>query len=166
MIRFSAIKNSDAAEEVALTTHRSSDGKNHSDVVSNTAAIAAIVDDHVYSRCAALDIKVDESEKSAALSGLVGKHFIPTHLILTVVTNVGALNADGTINIGTAADGAQIAAAVALTGLTAVGATRVVPLTAQTQTILGNATLYANVESAETGVGTLELDVFIVGRQV
>jgi hypothetical protein len=155
-----------AVEEAALTLHRSSDGKNHADVVSNTAAIAAIVDDHVSCHCVALDIKADESEKSAALTGLVGKHFIPTHLVLTVTTNVGALNANGTINIGTGADGAQIAAAVALTGLTAVGATRIVPLAAMTQTILGNATLYANVEAADTGAGTLAIDVWVIGRQV
>jgi hypothetical protein len=166
MIRYSTVKNSDAAEETALTLHRSSDGKNHADVVSNTAAIAAIVDDHVVCRVANLDIKTDEQDKSAALNGNGAKHFIPTHLILTVVTNVGGLNANGTVNIGTGADGTQIASAVALTGLTAVGATRVVPLVAMTQTILANATLHANVEAADTGAGTLALDVYILGRQV
>lgn len=166
MIRYSAVVNSTAAEETALTTHRTSDGKNHADVVTNTAAIAAIVDDHVSCHVLALDMKTDEHDHAAVLTGLVGNHFIPTHLIITVVTNAGALNGDGTINIGTAADGAQIAAAVATTGLTAVGATRIVPLAAQTQTILGNADLHANVEAAETGVGTMEVDVWIIGRQV
>ncbi len=166
MIRYSATVNSTAAEETALTTHRTSDGKNHADVVTNTAAIAAIVDDHVSCTIANLDIKTDEQDIGAALTGLVGKHFIPTHLILTVTTNVGALNANGTINVGTAADGAQIASAVALTGLTAVGATRIVPLAAMTQTILGNDTLHANVEAADTGAGTLAIGVTVIGRQV
>jgi hypothetical protein len=130
------------------------------------AGLAAVVDDHVTARCIGLDIKVDEQNVSAALSGNVGKTFVPTHLVLKVVTNVGALNADGTVNVGTAADGTQIASALALTGLTAVGATRVIPLAANTSAVLGNATLHANVESAETGVGTLALDVYVIGRQV
>jgi len=128
--------------------------------------LAAVVDDHVTARCAALDIKTDEIEVSAALSGDVAKTFVPTHIVLKVVTNVGALNADGTVNVGTAADGAQIASAIALTGLTAVGATRVVPLAANTSALAGNATVYANVEAAETGAGTLALDVYVIGRQV
>ncbi len=129
-------------------------------------SLAAVADDHVTARCAALDIKTDEIEVSAALSGDVAKTFVPTHIVLKVVTNVGALNADGTVNIGTAADGAQIASAIALTGLTAVGATRVVPLAANTSALAGNATVYANVEAAETGAGTLALDVYVIGRQV
>jgi hypothetical protein len=128
--------------------------------------LAAIADDHVTARCIGLDLKVDEQNVPAVLSGVVGKTFVPTHIVLKVVTNVGALNADGTVNVGTAADGTQIASALALTGLTAVGATRVVPLAANTSAVLGNATLHANVETAETGAGTLALDVYVIGRQV
>jgi hypothetical protein len=38
-MRLSATKNLTSAEAVLLTTHRSSDGKNHADVVTNTADI-------------------------------------------------------------------------------------------------------------------------------
>jgi hypothetical protein len=112
-------------------------------------------------------MKTDESEQSGAINCLVANHFVPTHVVLNVSGTAGALNADGTVNIGTSSGGTQIASAVALTGLTAVGATRVVPISgAQTHTVLGNATLYANVEAAETGAGTLTLDVKIFGFQV
>lgn len=130
------------------------------------AALAAIADDHVTCHVAALDIKTDEQDKSAALTGDAAKAFCPMFLVLKVVTNVGALNSDGTLNVGTAADGSDIASGIALTGLTAVGAARVVFLGTNTASILGNATLHANVESAETGAGTLELDVYVIGRQI
>lgn len=151
-------------------------GTLHADVVAGVSsgfmtaaqatALAAIADDHVFARITALDIKTDEQNLSAALSGDVAKQFAPTHLILKVVTNVGALNADGTINVGTGADGAQIVGAVPLTGLTAVGATRTVCLSGTAVNIAANATLHVNVETAETGAGTLAIDAIIVGRQV
>jgi len=112
-----------------------------------------------------LDLKTDEQDKTGALAGLVTKGFVPAYLVIKVITNVGAVNCDGTINVGTAVDGAQIAAAVALTGLDAVDAMRFVPLAANTAKILGNATLHANTEAAETGLGTLAMDVYVVGPQ-
>lgn len=166
MIRVSAVKNVDAAEKLAETTHRSSTGVNHADVVANTAGTDVYNDFHIVSVCSALDMKVDESEKSDALSGSAAKHFVPTHVVLTVAGTSGALNSDGTINIGTTSDGAQIFSGIATTGLTAVGVCRFYPVTAQTYTILGNAVLYANVETPETGAGTLTLDIRIVGVQV
>lgn len=156
---------SDQARQDADATHRLGDGSDHADVAAATAAIAVLVDDHVRAKCAGLDIKTDESEKSGALDGSGLKHFIPTHIVLQVSATSGALNADGTVNVGTSADGSDIASALPLTGLTVLGATRQVPLSAATATILGNATLYANVEAAETGAGTLELDVYVLGHQ-
>lgn len=166
MIRFSAAKNVDAAENTALTGHRTSNGTQHADVVTNTAGANVYNDFHIVSICRSLDVKVDESEVSAPMSGSAAKHFVPTHVVITVASTGGALNADGHVNIGTTAGGTEIFSNLALTGLTAVGATRFYPVTAQTHTVLGNATLYANVENAETGAGTLTLDVYIVGNQV
>jgi hypothetical protein len=134
--------------------------------IQTLLGVDAIVDDHVHAKVTALDMKVDESEKSAALSGASGKRFLATHILVKSIVNVGATNADGTINIGTAADGAQIAAAVALTGVGAVDTARMIPIAAHAVPVAGNATLYVNVEAAETGVGTLQLEVTVVGRQI
>jgi hypothetical protein len=111
-------------------------------------------------------MKTDEHEHSAALNGLAGKRFLATHIFVKSSLNVAAVNSNGTINIGTAADGAQIAAGVALTGVAAVDTGRMIPIAAHAVPVAGNATLYVNVESADTGAGTLEVDVTVVGRQI
>lgn len=150
-------------------------GTLHADVVAGVSAgfmtavqatnLAAIVDDHVNCVCAGINPKTDESEVSAALTGLVTKRFMPTHVAIEVTAQAGAMNADCTINIGTSAGGTQISSALACTGLTTLGAVRLYPLAVATQTILGNATLYANVEAPETGAGTATYKVTIIGRQ-
>jgi hypothetical protein len=155
-----------AAEKSAEIGHRTSSGTQHADVVTNTIGANVYNDFHIVSLCSALDMKVDESEKSGALSGSASKHFVPTHVILTVASTGGALNADSTVNIGTTAGGTEIFSGIATTGLTAVGACRVFQNTAQTHTVLGNGLIYANVETAETGAGTLTLDIRVVGYQV
>lgn len=127
--------------------------------------LAAVTDDHIRAAVTGLDMKTDEHEHSAALNGDAGKKFYATHLLVKSSLNVGALNADGTINVGTAADGSQIASGVALTGVTSAGTGRMIPLPAHSVLVNGNATLYVNVESAETGAGTLEIDVVVCGRQ-
>lgn len=135
------------------------------DINSAITAIAAVSDDHTRSYHANLPGQTDKSEVSAALDGDVGKHFAPTHIAIEVVSVTGAVAEDGTLNIGTSSDGNEIAAALALTGLTVAGNTRVIPLTAATLTILGNATLYANVEAKDSTVTTFVLDVRVLGRQ-
>lgn len=136
------------------------------DIKSSTTRITSVVDDRVQSHHAALDLKVDESEVSDALDGVATKHFVPTFLMLIVTATAGGINADGTLNVGTSADGNQIAAAVALTGLTAVGAMRMVPLAANSNAVLGNATLYVNIEAADTGAGSLVMEAYVLGRQL
>lgn len=133
--------------------------------VIQTAAIAAIVDDHVNCVCAGINPKTDESEVSAALSGSASKHFCPTHVAIECTAQSGAMNADCTINVGTAAGGTQISSALACTGVTTVGAIRLVPIAAATQHISANATLYVNIEAPETGAGTATYKVTIIGRQ-
>jgi len=135
------------------------------DINDAIAAIAAVSDDHTRSYHADLPGQTDESEVSAALDGDVGKHFAPTHIAIEVVSVSGAVAGDCTINIGTSSDGAEIAAALALTGLTVAGNTRVIPLAAKTLTILGNATLYANVEDKDGTATMFVLDVRVLGRQ-
>ena len=133
---------------------------------TQATSLAAIVDDHIYARAASVDIKTDESEKTAVLTGDVAKHFVPTHLIIQVATVTGTPATPGALNVGTAADGAQIASGIVLTGLVLVGDTRVVPLAAATLNILGNATLYVNVETAEATATVMTCHVWIKGYQV
>jgi hypothetical protein len=150
-------------------------GTLHADVVAGVSAgfmtaamattLAAITDDHIRATVTGLDMKTDEHEHTAVLNGDVAKLFYATHALVKSSVNVGALNNNGTINIGTAADGAQIAAGLVLTGVGAVGTGRMIPISAHAAVTAGNATLYINVESAETGAGTLEIDVAVCGRQ-
>ena len=135
------------------------------DIRTAITSIAAVIDDHTRSYHANLPGQTDESEVGAALDGDVGKHFAPTHIGIKVVSVSGAVAGDGTLNIGTSSDGNEIAAALALTGLTVADDERIIPLPAGTHTILGNATLYANIEAKDSTVTTLVLDVWILGRQ-
>lgn len=152
-------------ETIMNTTHRGSNGTDHANVVTNTSDIAAIVDDHIRSVCIGLDATTDEDEVSDALSGNVGDQFSPTFVVVLVTHVGGAIAADATLNIGTSSDGAEILSAQALTGLTTVGTQRHIPVPEGTFDILGNATLYANIESEDSTATTLTLDVYILGRQ-
>ncbi len=121
----------------------------------------------ISAKCVGLNVKTDEQDKAGVLNGSAAKKFTPTHAIVTVTATAGALNANGTFNVGTAADANNILAAQTLTGLTTLGATRQYPVpTAAALTILGNATLHSNIEFAETGAGSLEISVEIVGPQL
>jgi hypothetical protein len=154
------------ADAVAATSSGFMSGAMLTEHVAYGVAIAAIVDDHIYAKVTGLDMITDEHEHNAALSGGAGTHFVPTHLIIQVATVTGTPATPGAINVGTSADGAQIASGIVLTGLVLVGDTRVVPLTVQTQHLAGNATLYVNVETAEAVATVMTVDVWIKGYQV
>jgi len=114
-----------------------------------------------------LDMKADESEKTAALPGTATSYFIPMGLFLHCVTGSGTPDGDGTINIGTSTGGTQIASAAACTGITAAHAVKHNSLTAAvTAAPAGNATLYCNVESPDGDAGTCVYDVYLYGIQV
>jgi hypothetical protein len=121
---------------------------------TQATTIARVNDSTMTAEVSGLNVITDEAELSVQLTGDVGKRFAPTHVIAKVLTVTGVPATPATINIGTAADGAQIAAAIALTGLVAVGDTRQIPLPAATLNIAGNALIYFNVEAAE-GVATV-----------
>jgi hypothetical protein len=119
----------------------------------------------VSATCTPLPVQTDESEVSDALNGVSTKSFSPREVILKVVSASGSVAADGTVNVGTSADGDDILSAQALTGLDSAGKTRRVPLSEATYNIAANATLYANVESADSTATTLVLSAIIVGKQ-
>jgi hypothetical protein len=149
-----------------IATNTAGIATNVTDIATNAASIASLVDDHVRAVCTGLAAQTDEAEVSAALDGDGVKKFVPTDIIIKVTDVEGSVNADATINVGTTTDGAELLSAQALTGLTAVGKVRRIPLSEATSDILSDATLYANVESNETTATTLELSVFVLGRQV
>lgn len=128
--------------------------------------VAAFTDDHISVTSPALDFIVDETEVSAALNGDVAKHFAPTHVIVTVATVTGTPTTPGTLNVGTTTGGAEILSAAALTGLILVGDTRVIPITAQTNHLHGNGTVYFNVEAAEAVATVMTVTIKVIGRQV
>lgn len=114
-----------------------------------------------------LDMKTDESEKTAALPGTAASFFIPMHYAFRCVTASGTPDGDGTINIGTSTGGTEILSAGACTGITALNKVRSVPVTAGAFSgIAGNATLYCNVESPDGDAGTVVYDVYLFGLQV
>lgn len=156
---------SDHADVGTNSSHTAGDGSDHADVATNTAAIAAIVDDHVRAICTGMAIQTDENEVSGALSGDVANAFSPAEIVLVVTEVTGAVAGDGTVNIGTSADGAEILSAQALTGLSVAGDVRRIPLPEAAATILANATLYANVEAADSTVTTMAITAYVLGRQ-
>jgi hypothetical protein len=122
-------------------------------------------DDHIRAECLALAAQTDEAEVSGTLNGVSTKQFAPEGIIVKVASATGTVAADATLNVGISSDGAEIMSAVALTGLNVAGETRFVPMAAATLSIAGNATIYANIESADSTATTLVLNVYVVGRQ-
>lgn len=148
-------------------------GTLHADVIAGgadgfmtgTQATTLIrVNDHTMAlKIPGVNIITDESEVSAQLTGDVGKKFSPTHLVITVATVTGVPATPGAINVGTTAGGTEISSGTVLTGLVAVGDTRMIPLAAGTFNIAGNALLYANVETAEAVATVMTCDVWVHG---
>ena len=128
-------------------------------------ADTALVDDHVRAECIGLAAQTDEDEVSGQLNGESGKNFIPQQVVVVVGSASGTVAADATLNVGTTSDGAEILSGAALTGLDTEGEIRNIPLSAATLAIAGNATLYANIESADSTATTLVLNVHVLGRQ-
>ena len=124
-----------------------------------------IEDDHIRAECLALPVQTDEAEVTGVLNGAVGKAFAPSEVVLVVASETGATAKDGTINVGTTTGGSDILSAQALTNLDDAGDTLRIPLAEADTVILGNATIYANVEAADSTTTTLVLNVYVLGRQ-
>ena len=131
---------------------------------TQATTIARVNDATMTAEVSGLNVITDEAELSVQLTGDVGKRFAPTHAIVKVLTVTGTPGTPATINIGTAADGAQIASAIALTGLLVVGDTRQIPLPAATLNIAGNALIYFNVEAAEAVATVMTVAIRLVGN--
>jgi hypothetical protein len=104
------------------------------------------------------------AETTAALSGAAGQDFAPEQITIHL-TAVGApLNGNTAITLGTTTGGTELLPATTLTGLTTLNQTFAIVLTGAFPAIAGNATLYLNVTSADTGAGTGTGTVRIQGK--
>ncbi len=102
---------------------------------------------------------------SGALDGTALQDFAPEFAIIHCTAVGGAgLNGDAQLTIGTTAGGTQILPATPLTGLTTLNQTFQIAMTGLFRAIAGNATLYADITSADTGAGTGTIDVIIRGK--
>lgn len=124
-----------------------------------------LYDNHVQATMAELQGHTDENEVSGALNGKAANAFMAREIVVVCTGASGSIAGDGTLNIGTTSGGNDILAAGALTGLDAAGKARRLTLTADTYNILGNATLYANIESEDSTATSLLLTVHVLGEQ-
>ena len=135
-------------------------------VILGTNAATAI-DDNVTATAVDIDIITDESEVTAVLDGSATKYFVPLGVFLCVKTKTGTIAGDGTLNIGTSTGGTQIKSAQALTSLDTIGDGLYIDLApAAGACIAGNATIYFNVEKADTTGTALTLNAKIWGKQI
>jgi hypothetical protein len=111
----------------------------------------------------AINIKA-VAETSAALSGGAGQDFAPEQITVHLTTVGAPLNGDAIIKVGTSSGGSQILPVTTLTGLTGLNQTYQIVLTGAFPAIAGNATIYLNVTTADTGGGTGTGTVKIQGK--
>jgi hypothetical protein len=138
-------------------------GPEHGVAMARINELITEVDDRdIKATCTGLNLKTDESEVSAALDGVSTKKFYPTG-VLVYVTAADTATGDATINVGITTGGAEIAAA-AIVALTAVGEYLFIPAILACKTIAGNATVYVNVESIDSGTG-ITVSAIVMGRQ-
>lgn len=112
---------------------------------------------------AAIDVKA-VAESTGDLNGLAAQDFAPQSVIVHLTAFGTPLNGDAVIKIGTTTGGTEILPLTTLTGLNALNETFQIALTGNFPVIAGNATLYVNVTTADTGVGTGTANVIIEGK--
>jgi hypothetical protein len=104
---------------------------------------------------------------NAAVGGTNANQFVPLQIVCICTAEVGALNGDAQIQIGTSAGGAELMAAFPLTGLVDPNQKYVALFTGHVPVLAGDATLHVRVTSADTGAAAGDfLDVYIIGREI
>jgi len=162
-IRLSSTKTIDAAEATALTTHRTSAGTDHADVVSATTELGQS------ERVAVTGLQMEtlNNEQSTAIGGSGTDEFVP-HAIIFHVEDVGAgaaANGDMQVTVGITPGGTEILGATALTNLKDLNDRYVVLITGLTDAIAGDSTLYVKNTTADTTAGAGHLcDAYILGE--
>ena len=162
MIRLSPTKVIDAAEAVLLTTHRSSVGTDHADVVAATTELAE--SDRIL--VAACQMETLNNEQTANIGGLITDEYVPTAIVFHVeAVGVGAAaNGDIQVTVGTTPGGVDILPITALTNLISLNDRFTVAITGLTDTIPANSDLYVKVTTADTTAGAGHLmDAYFEG---
>jgi hypothetical protein len=102
---------------------------------------------------------------SGALNGAAAQKFVPEKIVAIVTAATGAPNGDAQIKLGTTNGGSEIMAAHLLECATANEPTMIL-LEGRFPAIAGNATLYAEVTTADTkGACTCVVTLRVIGRQ-
>jgi len=155
-IKLSPAKTLTGVEAVALTTHRTSVGVDHTNLAVKPRVLVA-----------GLTIDVLNNEQSTAIGLSAANEFVPLFAIahLEAIGGAGATG-DTQITIGTSSGGTQILTATALTGLDGLNDHFLIPLgTAVTATLTADSTIYCKVTTKDTSAGAGHLvDVYIVGE--
>jgi len=155
-IKLSPAKTLTGVEAVALTTHRTSVGVDH----TNLAVMPRVL-------VPGLTINILNHELSTAIGLSAGSEFVPRIAIahMEAISGAGATG-DTQITIGTSAAGTQILTATALTGLIALNSHFIIALgTAVTATLTADSTIYCKVTTKDTSAGAGHLlDVYILGE--
>ena len=112
---------------------------------------------------AAINLKA-VAETTGVLNGTAAQDFAFEYVIVHCTAVGGGLNGNVEITIGTSSGGTQVLSATPLTGLNTLNQTFQIALTGLFRPVAGNATLYVNVTSADTGAGTGTADVIIRGK--
>jgi len=178
-IRFSPTKVVDSTEAVALTTHRSSDGTDHANVVLGDTHRTGSGSDHADVASATAELAKEEivlvsavaidtlnDEQSTAIGGSSGNQFKPTYIEfhLEAVGGAGATG-DAQITVGTSAGGTQILTATTVTNMKDLNDTFGVSVTGLLDPIGADSTLYVKCTTADTTAGAGHLmDAHITGE--
>jgi len=160
-LRLSAAKNLDAAEATALTTHRSSDGTDHADVVSGTTELAQM------ERIVVTGLAMDSvNEDSVAIGGSSANEWVPLQLIVHLEDDgvAGGATGDMQVQVGTSAGGTQILGATATTNLKLLNDRFMVDLSGLTASITADSTIYVKVAVRDTTAAGYKVDAYILGQ--
>jgi len=163
-IRLSTTKILSGVEATALTTHRTSNGTDHADVVTNTTELAQ--SERV--KVAAVAIDTLNDEQSTAIGGSAANEYVPSKIVghLEAVGGVAATG-DAQITVGTSAGGTQILPATPLTGFKDLNDHFEIVISGLTDQITADSTLYVKCTTADTTAGAGHLaDFYIVGEIV
>jgi len=162
VIRLSPTKTITSAEAVSLTTHRTSVGTDHANVVTNTAVLAE--DERVL--VAGCEMETLNNEQNTAIGGSAANEFVPSEIVFQVEdVGVGAVaNGDVEVSCGITTGGTEILPATTLTNLIALNDRFVAVITGLTATIPADSSLYVKVTTADTTAGAGHLmDAYIKG---
>jgi len=159
-IRLGPTKVLDGVEAVALTTHRTSGGTDHANVVSSTTQLAQ--DERVLVAALAMD---SVNEKSAAIGGNAADEFVPLKVIVHLEDDgaAGGATGDMQITVGTSAGGTQILGATVLTAFATLNDRFTITLSGLTAAIAADSTLYVKVTTRDTTAGGYIADAYIEG---